>query len=490
MSGLMDIFAHLQQEGVQLSSIINGAAVKSPLPATPKINPATGAVIASIEPASPEMLDDAVRYAAAAQKDWAARAAHERAEILSYVARLITEHVDVLSRLEVLDVGKLYSEAVSADVPSGAESFAFFAAACATAHGTSHRWPDAIAYTERVPLGVCAGIGAWNYPIQVASWKAAPALAAGNAFILKPSEETPLTANALAAICREAGMPDGLFQVLHGDHVIGQAICAHRGIAKVSLTGGVDTGKLIVAQSAASLKKVTLELGGKAPLLVFADADFDLAVQLALDANFYTAGEVCSNATRVFVEDSIADKFIQAVSARAAEMHVGDPMSPDMQMGAIVSEEHLIKVLGDVAVAKQQGAIIAAGGTRLHPAGVEGGYYMAPTVLTGCTDEMACVTDEIFGPVMSILRFTDEDDAVRRANNTHYGLGAGIVTSDLTRAHRVAGHLEAGNIWVNSYNLIPPGLPFGGSKQSGMGREGSLYALESYTEVKATYIQL
>jgi betaine-aldehyde dehydrogenase len=341
-----------------------------------------------------------------------------------------------------------------------------------------------------VPLGVCAGIGAWNYPIQVASWKAAPALAAGNAFILKPSEETPLTANALAAICREAGMPDGLFQVLHGDHVIGQAICAHRGIAKVSLTGGVDTGKLIVAQSAASLKKVTLELGGKAPLLVFADADFDLAVQLALDANFYTAGEVCSNATRVFVEDSIADKFIQAVSARAAEMHVGDPMSPDMQMGAIVSEEHLIKVLGDVAVAQQQGAIIAAGGTRLHPAGVEGGYYMAPTVLTGCTDEMACVTDEIFGPVMSILRFTDEDDAVRRANNTHYGLGAGIVTSDLTRAHRVAGHLEAGNIWVNSYNLIPPGLPFGGSKQSGMGREGSLYALESYTEVKATYIQL
>ena len=171
-------------------------------------------------------------------------------------------------------------------------------------------------------------------------------------------------------------------------------------------------------------------------------------------------------------------------------MHVGDPMSPDMQMGAIVSEEHLIKVLGDVAVAQQQDAIIAAGGTRLHPAGVEGGYYMAPTVLTGCTDEMACVTDEIFGPVMSILRFTDEDDAVRRANNTHYGLGAGIVTSDLTRSHRVAGHLEAGNIWVNSYNLIPPGLPFGSSKQSGMGREGSLYALESYTEVKATYIQL
>ncbi|MEC7209012.1 MAG: aldehyde dehydrogenase family protein, partial [Pseudomonadota bacterium] len=212
----------------------------------------------------------------------------------------------------------------------------FFASLCATYHGTSHRWPDAIGYTQRVPLGVCAGIGAWNYPVQVACWKAAPALAAGNAFILKPSEETPLTANALAEIFQNAGLPDGLFQVIHGDHDIGQAICAHKGIAKISLTGGVDTGRLILAQSAASLKKVTLELGGKAPLLVFADGDFDLAVQTALDANFYTAGEVCSNATRVFVEDSIAEAFIQAVTAKAAEMQIGDA-NQNMPVGTTVA---------------------------------------------------------------------------------------------------------------------------------------------------------
>ena len=490
IANLKETLASLEQNGIQLCSFINGREVASTYSAVPKINPATGTVIASFEPASTDMLDDAVAFATAAQKQWAECAAHERAEVLNQVAQLITDNIDVLSRLEVRDVGKLYSEAISADVPSGAESFAFFAAACATAYGTSHRWPDAIAYTERVPLGVCAGIGAWNYPVQVASWKAAPALAAGNAFILKPSEETPLTANALAEICREAGMPDGLFQVLHGDHVIGQAICAHPGIAKISLTGGVDTGKLILSQSAETLKKVTLELGGKAPLLIFADSDFDLAVQLALDANFYTAGEVCSSATRVFVEDHIADDFISAVVARASEMQVGNPMSPSMQMGAMISEGHLKKVLNDIETAQKEGAVIATGGTRLHPEGVEGGYYMSPAILTECHDDMACVRNEIFGPVMSVLRFSDDAEAIQRANNTHYGLGAGIVTRDLTRAHYVARQLQAGNIWVNTYNLIPPGLPFGGSKQSGMGREGSLYALESYTEVKATYIQL
>ena len=473
-----------------IMSVINGQKTASDLPVFEKRYPATGEVIAHIQPATPQMLDEAVRHAQAAQREWAHMAAHDRARILGRIARALHQHNEELSALEVQDVGKVYAEAVSADVPSGAEAFEFFASLCATYHGTSHRWPDAIGYTQRVPLGVCAGIGAWNYPVQVACWKAAPALAAGNAFILKPSEETPLTANALAEIFQNAGLPDGLFQVIHGDHDIGQAICAHKGIAKISLTGGVDTGRLILAQSAASLKKITLELGGKAPLLVFADGDFDLAVQTALDANFYTAGEVCSNATRVFVEDSIAEAFIQAVTAKAAEMQIGDPMKPHTQIGALISESHMNTVLGHIERARQEGATVLTGGEQVRPDGCEGGYFISPTILDNCTDDMACVREEIFGPVMSVLRFSDEQDAIARANDTEFGLGAGIITSDLSRAHRVADQLQAGNVWINSYNLIPPGLPFGGSKQSGFGREGSVYALEAYTEVKATYVQL
>ena len=473
-----------------IMSVINGQKTASDLPVFEKRYPATGEVIAHIQPATPQMLDEAVRHAQAAQREWAHMAAHDRARILGRIAGALHQHNEELSALEVQDVGKVYAEAVSADVPSGAEAFEFFTSLCATYHGTSHRWPDAIGYTQRMPLGVCAGIGAWNYPVQVACWKAAPALASGNAFILKPSEETPLTANALAEIFQNAGLPDGLFQVIHGDHDIGQAICAHKGIAKISLTGGVDTGRLILAQSAASLKKVTLELGGKAPLLVFADGDFDLAVQTALDANFYTAGEVCSNATRVFVEDSIAEAFIQAVTAKAAEMQIGDPMKPHTQIGALISESHMNTVLGHIERARQEGATVLTGGEQVRPDGCEGGYFISPTILDNCTDDMACIREEIFGPVMSVLRFSDEQDAIARANDTEFGLGAGIITSDLSRAHRVADQLQAGNVWINSYNLIPPGLPFGGSKQSGFGREGSVYALEAYTEVKATYVQL
>jgi len=473
-----------------IRSIIHGREVASSLPVFDKIYPATGEVIAKIEPASPPMLDEAVEYAREAQKKWAALAGHERGRILQNIAQTLRDHNEALSALEVRDVGKLYSEAVSADVPSGAEAFEFFAALAATYHGTSHKWSDAIGYTMRVPLGVCAGIGAWNYPVQVACWKAAPALAAGNAFILKPSEETPLTANMLADLFKIAGLPDGLFQVIHGDHHIGQAICAHPDIAKISLTGGVDTGKLILAQSAQTLKKVTLELGGKAPLLVFEDCDFDLAVQTALDANFYTAGEVCSNATRVFVQDSIAERFIKAMQEKTEYLVIGDPMQPKTQIGALISDSHLQNVLGHIRKAEKQGAHILTGGKQAFPKDSQGGFFIEPTILTGCHDEMDCVREEIFGPVMSVLTFASEEEAVRRANNTPFGLGAGIMTKDISRAHRLADALEAGNIWVNSYNLIPPGLPFGGSKQSGFGREGSIYALEAYTEVKAVYIQL
>ena len=471
-------------------SLVGGRPVAGAMPSIDKRYPATGEVIARIEPADQTILDQAVEVAAAAQREWGARSGSDRAAILQKAADGLRAHNDALSRLEVRDVGKSFAEAVSADVPSGADAMAFFASMAMTEAGDMHRYADAIAYCERVPVGVCAGIGAWNYPVQIACWKAAPALAAGNAFILKPSELTPLTAHLVAEILADAGLPEGLFQILHGDYQMGRAICAHPGIAKISLTGGVETGRLIMAQSAETLKKVTLELGGKSPLIVFADADFDLAVETALAANFYTAGEVCSNATRVYVEEAIAADFEAALIEGARALRVGDPMADDVQMGALISEPHLNKVLDYIAIGTAEGAKVATGGKRLHPQGFESGYFMEPTILTQCRDDMRVVREEIFGPVMSVLTFSDEQEAITRANATQFGLGAGLITRDLTRAHRVAGQLESGNVWVNTYNLLPPGLPFGGIKQSGFGRENSAYSLDAYSEIKTTYIQL
>lgn len=471
-------------------SLVGGRPVAGAMPSIDKRYPATGEVIARIEPADQTILDQAVEVAAAAQREWGARSGSDRAAILQKAADGLRAHNDALSRLEVRDVGKSFAEAVSADVPSGADAMAFFASMAMTEAGDMHRYADAIAYCERVPLGVCAGIGAWNYPVQIACWKAAPALAAGNAFILKPSELTPLTAHLVAEILADAGLPEGLFQILHGDYQMGRAICAHPGIAKISLTGGVETGRLIMAQSAETLKKVTLELGGKSPLIVFADANFDLAVETALAANFYTAGEVCSNATRVYVEEAIAADFEAALIEGARALRVGDPMADDVQMGALISEPHLNKVLDYIAIGTAEGAKVATGGKRLHPQGFESGYFMEPTILTQCRDDMRVVREEIFGPVMSVLTFSDEQEAITRANATQFGLGAGLITRDLTRAHRVAGQLESGNVWVNTYNLLPPGLPFGGIKQSGFGRENSAYSLDAYSEIKTTYIQL
>lgn len=452
--------------------------------------PATGEVIAKVSCASTEMLDEAVAKASEAQKLWAAQSIQERGQIMIRAAHALRDANDELSRLEVQDVGKVYAEAASGDVPSGPDALEYFGAAIMTYTGVQHQWPGAIGYSRRVPLGVCAGIGAWNYPAQIALWKSAPALAMGNAFILKPSEMTPLVSMRIAAIMEDAGLPKGLMNIIHGDYRMGQAICAHPGIAKVSLTGGVDTGRIIMKQSADTLKRVTLELGGKAPLIICADADLDKAVELAMAANFYTAGEVCSNATRVFVHRSIAKELIARMVEKTAALKVGDPMADDVDIGALISEDHLGKVMGMIAKGLEEGAKCAVGGQRVRPQGFENGYFVEPTILTECQDDMTVVRDEIFGPVMSVLVFDDEDEVISRANATPYGLGAGLVTRDLARAHRMADRLDAGNVWVNTYNLIPPDLPFGGVKGSGFGRESSLFALEGYSDVKATYIAL
>ena len=472
----------------KIKAFINGRFQSSEGEFLLKINPVSGKPIAEVEKTSDALLEEAIKAAKTAQGYWSSLTGNERGHKMMKAGRVLGRSLEKLARLEVRDVGKAWSEAISADVPCGAEAFEYFGSLAATKTGTAHKWEGARGFTERVPLGICAGIGAWNYPTQIACWKSAPALAMGNAFILKPSEMTPYTANAIAEILHEAGLPAGLFQVVHGDFSLGKALCEHPDIAKISLTGGVETGKKILAQSASTLKKVTLELGGKAPLIVFADADFDLAVQTALDANFYTAGEVCSNATRVFVENKIADKFINAIKEKTEKLNIGDPMHEDTQIGALISENHLEKVMSYISIGKLEGAKLITGGERQFPTGCEGGYFVSPAIFVDCKDDMQIVKEEIFGPVMAVLIFESEKEVIDRANDTPFGLGAGIITSDISKAHRVADKLDAGNIWINSYNLIPPDWPFGGVKQSGFGRESSVFALESYSQVKATYI--
>ncbi|MBA3289491.1 MAG: betaine-aldehyde dehydrogenase, partial [Acidimicrobiia bacterium] len=395
-----------------------------------------------------------------------------------------------LAELEVADTGKPIAEAEVVDVASGADCIEYFAGLAAGLHGEHVDLGASWGYTRREPLGVCAGIGAWNYPLQIACWKSAPALACGNSMVFKPAELTPLTTAKLAEIYTEAGVPDGVFNVVQGDHRVGRALVAHPGIAKVSLTGSVETGKLVMAGAASTLKHVTLELGGKSPLIVFGDADVDNAVSAALLANFYTQGEVCSNGTRLYVHESIVDDFLTRLTTRTAKMVIGDPMDAATDVGALISPEHVELVLGYIERGRREGATILCGGGRPDDPLLAGGNFVEPTVFVDCRDDMTIVREEIFGPVMAVLTFTSETDVVNRANDTPFGLAAGVFTRDLARAHRVVAALEAGTIWINTYNTTPIELPFGGVKQSGIGRENGHAAIEHYTRLKSIYVEM
>ncbi|WP_338081419.1 betaine-aldehyde dehydrogenase [Afifella marina] len=455
------------------------------------INPANGTILARFAAADSATIDRAVAAAQAAQREWLAMPSAERGRILNRVANLLRARTDELARLEVLDTGKPIQEAPEADIGSAADCFEFFAGLTQIVHG--EHMPlgeDAFAYTRREPLGVCAGIGAWNYPIQIASWKTAPALAAGNAMIFKPSELTPITALKLAEIVEEAGAPKGLLNVVLGAGATGAAMTAHPGVAKVSLTGSVPTGKRIMAAAAETLKHVTMELGGKSALIVFEDADIDDSVSAALLANFYTQGEICSNGTRVFVHESLREEFLARLTERTEKIRIGGPLDPDTQMGPLISEAHLQKVLSYVEKGVAEGAKLVTGGERLTTDAFKNGFFMRPAIFSETRDDMTIVCEEIFGPVMSVLSFTEEEDVVARANATPFGLAAGLMTQNLARAHRVAAALQAGTIWVNSYNLTPIAMPFGGTKQSGIGRENGLAALDFYTERKSVYVNL
>ena len=455
------------------------------------INPATGAVLATIRIDGQAEIDNAVAKAAAAQRQWARTTGAERGRILNRAAQLLVDQNERLARLETQDTGKPIQETIAVDVLSGADCIEYFGGLARTIAGEHHDLgPDAFGYTRREPLGVVAGIGAWNYPIQIACWKSAPALACGNAMMFKPAELTPLTAIELERIYLEAGLPEGLFQVVQGKAETGQMLSRHPGIAKVSLTGEVGTGKKVMADAAATLKLVTLELGGKSALIVFEDANLDEAVSGALLANFYSAGEVCTNGTRVFVHRAVKDAFLAKLKARTDAMIIGDPLDPKTQMGALISQGHMDRVLHYIELGQQQGATLLTGGHRVMQGDLAKGAFVAPTIFTDCNDDMAIVREEIFGPVMSVLTFESEDEVVARSNATDLGLAAGIFTQDLTRAHRVIAALEAGTCWINTYNITPIELPFGGNKQSGLGRENGKAAIEYFTQLKSVYVAM
>ncbi|KGT91683.1 betaine-aldehyde dehydrogenase [Erwinia typographi] len=456
------------------------------------INPANGEVLAEITAASVQDIDRAVASAQAGQRIWRGYTPVERSRVLLKAVALLRERNQPLAELETADTGKPISETAAVDIVTGADVLEYYAGLAVAVEGESIPLREsALVYTRREPLGVCAGIGAWNYPIQIALWKSAPALATGNAMIFKPSEVTPLSVLELAKIFTEAGLPDGVFNVVQGAGAVGQGLSQHPQIAKVSFTGEVNTGKRVMADAAlANLKSVTMELGGKSPLIVFEDAELERAVDGAMMANFYSSGQVCTNGTRVFVHRSLLPAFEKRLLEKMAGIRCGDPQDPQVNFGPLVSEEHCQKVVAYLNIGKEEGARLLTGGSRMTEGTFASGCYVEPTVFTDCRDEMRIVQEEIFGPVMSVLAFDDEQEAIDRANNTEYGLAAGVFTTSLNRAHRVIHQLEAGICWVNSWGESPAPMPVGGYKQSGVGRENGLETLHHYTRTKSILIEM
>jgi betaine-aldehyde dehydrogenase len=456
------------------------------------LDPATGETLATVQQAGAADVERAVRAARDGQREWAALTAMQRSRVLRRAVELLRVRNDALAELEMRDTGKPLAETRAVDVATGADVLEYYAGLASALEGQQIPLrADSFVYTRREPLGVCAGIGAWNYPLQIACWKSAPALAAGNAMIFKPSEITPLSALKLAEIYTEAGVPPGVFGVVQGDGRVGALLAAHPDIAKVSFTGGVETGKQVMSLAgASSLKEVTMELGGKSPLVVFGDADLACAADIAVAANFFSAGQVCTNGTRVFVHRSVKDAFCALVLERVKRIRIGKPSDPATNFGPLASAAQLDKVLGYIERGKLEGARLLAGGARIVEGDFARGQYVAPTVFAECRDDMRIVREEIFGPVMCVLDFADEDEVIARANDTTYGLAAGVVTESLARAHRVIHRLEAGICWINTWGESPAEMPVGGYKQSGVGRENGITTLEHYTRLKSVQVEL
>ncbi len=469
------------------SHFVNGAYLEdADGTAIDVIYAASGERIAQLHAATPKVIEAAITAARAAQPKWAAMTGTERGRILRRAADIMRERNHELSVLETYDTGKPYQETSVVDATSGADALEYFGGMAATLTGEHIPLGEDWVYTRREPLGVCVGIGAWNYPTQIACWKGAPALACGNAMIFKPSETTPLCALKVAEILHEAGLPAGLYNVIQGMGEVGSALVSDPRVDKVSLTGSVATGRKVYAAAADGMKHVTMELGGKSPLIIFDDADIENAVSGAILGNFYSSGQVCSNGTRVFVHKKIKEAFLSRLKERLEGAVIGDPQDPDTSFGPMVSERQMEIVKGYIAKGQAEGARLVCGGAQLP----RDGFYLEPTVFADVVDDMTIAREEIFGPVMAVLDFEDETDVLARANDTPFGLAAGVFTRDLARAHRVAAAFEAGTCYINTYNDAPVEAPFGGVKASGVGRENSKAAIEYYSQIKSVYVRM
>ncbi len=455
------------------------------------MNPATEGTLTQVAESDQSDVDIAVKVARRALEEgpWGKMSARERGKLLYKIATLVDKYKDELAELETLNNGKPISETRNVDLPLSIECLEYYAGLADKIHGdtipVSGRFFN---YTLREPVGVVGQIIPWNFPLLMAAWKLGPALATGCTVVLKPAEQTPLTALRLGEILLEAGLPPGVVNILPGyGPTAGAAIARHPDLDKVAFTGSTEVGRLIMQMAGESnLKRVSLELGGKAPNIVFADADLDAAVQGTMRGIFFNQGEVCCAGSRLFVEESVRDKFLTKLKGCAEKLVVGDPMDPKTQMGAQVSEEQFRKILGYISKGKQEGAVVLTGG---EPAAKKG-YFIKPTILDAVKDNATIAREEIFGPVVAAFSFKEAEDITRRANNTVYGLSAGVWTRDIGKAHRLAKQIKAGTIWVNCYNCFDAASPFGGYKQSGFGRELGKYALELYTQVKSVWVAL
>ncbi|MDT7542694.1 MAG: hypothetical protein QOE33_2598 [Acidobacteriota bacterium] len=457
-------------------------------------NPATGETFAEVAEGDKADIDKAVDAARRAfDGKWSKVSARDRGRMLYKLAQLVESHAKELAELETSDNGKPIKESLYIDIPSVAENFEYFAGWATKIEGETIPVPGQMFnYTLREPVGVCGQIIPWNFPLLMAAWKLAPALAAGNTIVLKPAEQTPVGALELAKLIQEAGFPDGVVNVVPGyGETAGAALASHKGIDKVAFTGSTEVGKLIAHAAADNLSKVSLELGGKAPNIVFADADIEQAVNGAMMGIFFNQGQVCCAGSRLFLDERVKEEFLERFKAKAEKIKVGDPMDKATQMGPQVSSEQLDRIKGYVDIARGEGATVFAGGCSPQlEEKFKGGYFFQPTIFSEVNNGMRVAQEEIFGPVTSVITFSDEDDLIRQANDTIFGLSAGIWTSNITRAHRFAKAIKAGVIWINTFNMFNAASPFGGYKQSGYGREMGKHALEMYTQVKSVWVDL